>query len=673
MAPGRPGFESGMPTPPPWLLSLKFRLVMVVMATGVLTAAGTSSLIMHITGTELRAQLLLADRDEAERTADLLGGKIDTLVRSLSAVARRSADWAWIDQSAMEQYLLDKAALSTLFDGVLAITPDGANLARIDAGKVSAERPNVADRDYFKQAMLGDQPVISEPLRGKVTGQPLVVVAVPVIAADGTRRGVLTGIVRLQSHSLFSASGVHSRSVSTVNMVVDRQGVVLAHPDPTQLLSVASANPGAAAAVQRWRDDGSPIDLEGKAALTDGHLVTTAGIPGSDWLLVRVTPEKVALQPLQAAASAAWHAAALAGALAALVAGAVAVWSMRPIERLRQRAVRLADGDDGDTSPWQHGRNEVGDMGRAFEHLLSERRRQQAQSQALLLQVESVLNHADVGIALTINGRFERVSRHLCEVFACQPDDLLGQSSSLIHLSDAAYQAFAEQARPALTVQGDFECEVQLARRTGGTFWARMRGRAVVPGDQSAGTIWVVEDVTAERDARTSLTWAAHHDALTGLLNRAAFEARLQATVTDLREHPFCALFIDLDRFKQVNDSAGHAAGDALLRGVSAALAGVLRRDDVVARLGGDEFAVLLPRCPVAQGLQVGEKLRAAVEAYTLDWQGQPHQVGASIGLTVGTGQHASAAEVLRLADASCYAAKRGGRNRLAFVEEPVT
>ena len=666
------GFKSGMISLPPWLTSLKFRLVAVVVATGMLTAVGTSSLIMRTTGTELRAQLLVADRDEAERTADLLGGKIDTLVRSLSAVAERSADWAWIDQAAMEQYLLDKAALSALFDGVLAITPDGANLARIDAGRVSTERPNVADRAYFKQAMLGDQPVISEPLRGKVTGAPLVVVAVPVIAADGTRRGVLTGIVRLQSHSLFSAGSVQNRAVSTINIVIDRQGVVLAHPDTTQLLSQASALPGAAATIQRWRDDGSPIDLDGKAALTEGNLVTIAGIPGSDWLLVRVTPEAAALQPLEAARSAAWRAAALTGALAALVAGALAVWSVRPIERLRQRALRLAAGDDHDPSPWRHGNDEVGDMGRAFEHLLAERRQQQAQSQALLLQVESVLDHADVGIALTVDGRFVRVSRQLCEVFACQPGDLLGQSSTEIHANQAAYLAFSDRARPALTVQGEFECEVELVRRNGDAFWARMRGRAVVPGDRTAGTIWVVEDVTAERETRASLTRAAHHDALTGLLNRAAFETRLQATVTDPREHPFCALFIDLDRFKQVNDTAGHAAGDALLRGVSAALAGCLRRNDVVARLGGDEFAVLLPRCPVSQGLLIGEKLRAAVEAYSLDWHGQPHQVGASIGLTLGTGQHTSAAEVLRLADASCYSAKRSGRNQLAFVEEPV-
>ena len=655
---------------PIWVSSLKFRLVAVVMATGVLTAVGTARLMLHTTGEELRSKLLQADSEEAERTAHLLGGKLDNLTRALTAVARRSADWAWLDQAAMEQYLLDKPALSSMFDGVLAILPDGVNLARIDADKVSAERPQLADRAYFQAAMKTDQVVVSEPLRGRVSGQPLVVIAVPVIAADGSRRGVLAGVVRLQSTSLFMAGGIHDMSEGTANMVLDRSGTLLAHPDTRQLLGPAAAQPGLAGTVQRWRDDGSPIDTQGKAVLTEGHLVATAGIPGSDWLLVRVTPDAVALQPLAAARKAAWQAALLAGALAALLAGGVAMWSVRPIERMRLRAVRLAAGEDDEHEPWPHSKSELGDMGRAFESLLLERRSQQAHAQALLVQVESVLNHADVGIALTINGRFVRVSRRLCAVLGCQPEQLLDQLTSSIYTSQAGYDAFSDRARPALTEHGVFEGEVELRHTSGRAFWARMRGRAVVPGDRSAGTIWVIEDVTNERHERASLTWAASHDALTGLLNRAAFEARLQDTVADTREHPFCALFIDLDRFKLVNDTAGHAAGDALLRGVAHTLEGVLRRNDVVARLGGDEFAVLLPRCPVAQGLVIGEKLRAAVEGYVLDWQGQPHRVGASIGLTLGTGQHTSAADVLRVADAGCYAAKRDGRNRVAVAEE---
>jgi diguanylate cyclase len=655
---------------PAFFSSLKFRLIAVAVATGVLTAAGTSKLLLDATGAGLRTQLLRLEREDAERTAELLGGKLETLKRALVAVAARTDRSTWKDRQAMERFLIDKPALHTLFDGLLAATPDGRTLLRMERGQPTPERPNVADRAYFQKAMQTDQPVVSDPLIGRVSKQALVILAVQAVGADGTPLGVVAGVVSLQSNSLFSDSRVHSRSDGTVDMVVDRRGVVLAHPDPARLLAPTDQLAGVAGPIQRWRDDGSPIDLDGRAELTDGYLVARAGIPSSDWMHLRVTPQALALQPLQDAHHEAWRAAALAGALAALLAGSVGWWSVRPIARLRQRALSLLANEDDAGTTWRHGRDELGDMGRAFEQLLSERRGRQAEQQALLVQVESVLDHADVGIALSVNSHFVLVSRRLCQILRCERADLIGEPTRLLHASASAYDALKERAGPAFTAQGVFECEIELVRRDGQSFWARMRGRAVVPGDMSAGTIWVIEDVTDSRQQRESLTWSASHDALTGLHNRAAFEARLEAAVTDPRQHPFCALFIDLDRFKQVNDTAGHAAGDALLQGVANALSGCVRRDDVVSRLGGDEFAVLLPQCPAAKGRLIAEKLCAAVEAYALEWQGATHHVGASVGLAIGNGNHANAAEVLREADAYCYAAKRAGRNRVVSVEE---
>ena len=165
------------------------------------------------------------------------------------------------------------------------------------------------------------------------------------------------------------------------------------------------------------------------------------------------------------------------------------------------------------------------------------------------------------------------------------------------------------------------------------------------------------------------MSYAASHDRLTGLVNRAAFEAMLEEATAKAAEAPFCALFIDLDRFKHVNDTGGHAAGDALLRDVAHALAAQLRKSDTVARLGGDEFAVLLPQCPIPRSRELAEKLRAAVDGYRLGWEGKTYSVGASIGLVAVNGTHADAAEVLRAADAACYAAKRGGRNQVALAE----
>ena len=132
---------------------------------------------------------------------------------------------------------------------------------------------------------------------------------------------------------------------------------------------------------------------------------------------------------------------------------------------------------------------------------------------------------------------------------------------------------------------------------------------------------------------------------------------------------PFCAMFIDLDYFKHVNDTGGHAAGDALLRDVAQTLLAQVRQTDTVARLGGDEFAVLLVACPLPQALEIGEKLRSAVEAYRLLWEGQSFSVSTSIGLVAVDGRYTAIADVLRDADTACYQAKERGRNAVVAFE----
>jgi diguanylate cyclase (GGDEF)-like protein/PAS domain S-box-containing protein len=644
--------------------SLKFRIVAIVVATGVVAALGTANLLLEVTQTELTRVLLAADREDRERTADLLAGKLETIKLALSETAKRAPPEVWRDRASMEAFMLAKTALGTMFDVLLATRPDGSGLARIVHGQPQDEMPSLADRDYFQRALREDQTVVSEALKGKVLGAPVVVIAVPV-SHGGRHVGVMAGVLRLQSTTLFAGVGVRASAEGAVDLVVDRRGVLLSHPRAERLLGAADDEPGLRNVIQRWLDSGSPIDIEGRAALSQGHLVSMAGIALSDWIHVRVTPEATAMQPVDAARRQALKVAAAAGLLAALLSGALAWLLVRPISRLRARAERMLEGD-GDASDWPEHEGELGAMARAFRRLLEQGQRRETQLGDLLLQLEAVLDNAEVGIALTRDGRFEMVSRRMCQMLRCERDQLVGASTRVIHTSDSAYDELSARARPAFMQRGVFEGEMQLLRRNGEPFWARMRGRAVVPGDRSRGTIWVLDDITQARQQHEQLAWAANHDALTGLANRAAFERLLEHATAQAAKQPFCALFIDLDRFKQVNDTGGHAAGDAMLRALAQELSALLRKSDTLARLGGDEFGVLLPQCPADQAHRIAEKLCAAVEHHALAWEGATLRVGASIGLVAVNGAHAGAADVLRAADAACYAAKREGRNRVA-------
>lgn len=167
------------------------------------------------------------------------------------------------------------------------------------------------------------------------------------------------------------------------------------------------------------------------------------------------------------------------------------------------------------------------------------------------------------------------------------------------------------------------------------------------------------------------LSWAASHDSLTGLANRRETHRRLNQLVKDTQAHGerHILLFIDLDRFKAVNDNCGHVAGDELLRQLAAVFARHVRSGDLVARLGGDEFCIALINCEMDKARQIAAAIRDEVAQYRFVWEERIFQVGASIGL-VRLESSMDVASALRAADTACYRAKEQGRNRVCVFGE---
>jgi diguanylate cyclase (GGDEF)-like protein/PAS domain S-box-containing protein len=190
---------------------------------------------------------------------------------------------------------------------------------------------------------------------------------------------------------------------------------------------------------------------------------------------------------------------------------------------------------------------------------------------------------------------------------------------------------------------------------------------APLSGEGSAsGAVIVLHDMTRERDFIRQLSWQASHDALTGLVNRREFESRLAALVDGvLPEEGAGLIYLDLDQFKLVNDTCGHAAGDALLRQISLLLEDQSNPADIVARLGGDEFGLLLPGSDLASAQTMAESLRAEIEGTGFVWNKRGFRITASIGLVHIEGPGHTLEETLRTADVACYLAKEKGRNRV--------
>ncbi len=174
------------------------------------------------------------------------------------------------------------------------------------------------------------------------------------------------------------------------------------------------------------------------------------------------------------------------------------------------------------------------------------------------------------------------------------------------------------------------------------------------------GFVLAVSDVTAEHRREAQLAFEATHDPLTHLFNRRRFmEALSEAFVaTNGIGTPNTVAFLDLDRFKIVNDSAGHAVGDRVLTEIGNVLRRSVREGDVLARLGGDEFGLILRGCTVAQAVPVLDLVREAVEAYVYNGPGGPHSVGVSIGTAAITATTIAPEDALEAADRACYVAK---------------
>ena len=267
---------------------------------------------------------------------------------------------------------------------------------------------------------------------------------------------------------------------------------------------------------------------------------------------------------------------------------------------------------------------------------------------------------------LTWSDEVFRIGGYVPHSFVPTPERL----AAIIHPDDRARVDSAQRA--ALTAGMSYDIDHRVVRLDGAIRIVHQQAELIRDtAGQPSKRVGIVQDVTEQRTLETRLRHQAFHDALTGLPNRALFFERLGRALARLRRDgsPCAVLFLDLDRFKDINDTVGHDAGDRLLVAVAARLGGGLRDGDTLARLGGDEFTVLLEHVAAApEAVRATTRLLDALAApFILD--GQEYRFTASIGIALGRADHARPEDVLRDADIAMYRAKEGGRARYALFD----
>ncbi|MEX6501856.1 bifunctional diguanylate cyclase/phosphodiesterase [Pseudomonas zhanjiangensis] len=296
--------------------------------------------------------------------------------------------------------------------------------------------------------------------------------------------------------------------------------------------------------------------------------------------------------------------------------------------------------------------------------------------QEKLQQAATVFESTAEGVLITDpHKRIVAVNRAFTSITGYSEAEALGQTPQLL-ASDQHDQAFYNAMWRQLEDQGHWQGEICNRRKNGELYPEWLTISAVRnEADQITHFVGVFADISPLKHAQARLDHQAHHDPLTGLPNRTLFETRLRHALEDAREEQSqgAVLFLDLDRFKHINDSLGHPVGDQLLKGIAQRLKERLRDVDTVARLGGDEFIILLPGLHQADDAeQIANKLLAC---FTPPFQLDAHEffVSASIGVSLYPKDGVDVATLVKNADAAMYRSKAKGRNRVELYTRDLT
>ncbi|MCX7148830.1 MAG: EAL domain-containing protein [Rhodocyclales bacterium] len=321
---------------------------------------------------------------------------------------------------------------------------------------------------------------------------------------------------------------------------------------------------------------------------------------------------------------------------------------------------------------------------------------------------QMIFDNAAVGILFVRDRMVQRCNRRLAEIFGYQPEELEGRSTRVFFLNEDDYQNYGAAAFPAMLAGGTYVGETRVRHKDGHAFWVRATGRRVAGQSDSVDLTWIFEDVTERHQAEEALLRAheeleqrvvertaelasansqlqeevfermqaeqriwhvAHHDGLTGLPNRTLLHDRLAQALAQAQRsrHRVAVMFLDLDRFKSINDTLGHAIGDELLQHVAERLASVVRAVDTVSRLGGDEFVIVLHEISSPDdAVQVAEKVLGAL-ALPVSIGSHRLRITSSIGISIFPDDGDEVFVLMKHADTAMYHAKEAGRNNFQF------
>jgi len=643
-------------------LTLKARIALI---TTVLTAVfGTGIVLASLYDAHRDLHNILQDEQDSivKLSADQLDRAMEDRIVLLSHQADQLA--GVLGEAHGEQAAAARAqALARLTSAIPVPGAFNALLVADAQGTIASNNgltAEVADRGYFREAARTLAPVVTAPIRSRASGRTGVMVAVPVLSTQHAFVGLIGGWLDLSS-SNFLVDLLHNRLGTTGFYCLVSAGlnpVYVQHPDPAQARQPARLVGDTCGA----DDSAGPLEFVMPARpVISRYLMSTTG-----WELVALLPAHEAYVPLHRMQHRILVLALLALALVAALIWLAVRRLLAPLTQLHQIVQDSAsDLSAFERLPARQQRNEIGDLSRAFIKLMRDvrdRRHELDLSERRLRAVTDTLPSLLAFIDTDERYVFNNIAYE--RTFGLTLEALLGKTVREV-LGETRYarvRPFLQRALGGTAVTFETEESDPGYRCLEATY----RPEWNTDGNQVVGVHIHVQDITQRKLETMRLSRLSRTDHLTQLLNRNAFESQLQQAMTRCREGAslMALLYLDMDRFKAVNDIHGHDAGDQLLQAFARRLLGCVRKEDAVARLGGDEFAVVLEDIgnPVA-ARSVAQAIVCAV-GQRFQFEDLFADVDVSIGVALYDGRPMQERELMRLADVLLYRAKSAGRGR---------
>jgi len=646
--------------------SLKAKLAFWSAAAMVVVVIAVTSFTLWV----LRSDMTRNVADVQSTLSESIAREVDARVADRRLALQQAAsvlDPAMIAKpDELREHFASRPVVQGLFETLIVVDREGRITFDTPSFTGRSGR-SVADRPYFKELMATGRPVVSDPLSGRATGEASIVFAAPIRTATGETVGFLGGVMYLTRPNFLSdLANVKVGKTGYVSVIVKGDPpVIMMHGHKDRIMTPVPP-PASSPLVYRALagDEGS---FEGTNSVGLDAIYSFRLLKNVPWLLTTAYPLAEAREQLRGS-----ERQVIALGLGLMVLAGIGIWVLverllAPLDHLRAAMVQSRDRSEPVVVDVRDETREVYEVVEAYNTLMAHTHEARAAVQQSEQRLRTIADNLPVLISyVDADERMQFANETYRAWSDVDPVAAIGR-----RIADVVAPELYEQRRDALRaalsgqrVEFDLVSTARGARRHLHTVYVpdvREDGRV-------AGLYALSTDVTALKDVETKLNALARVDPLTGLPNRRAFDERLQASVARHRRtrQRLALLFLDVDHFKEINDTRGHGTGDEVLCEFARRLLTCVRQTDTVARLAGDEFVIIL------EGLKDLEEASAIAEKIGLLMR-LPFHVGneirrvtTSIGVAYVDDPRIQADDIMAKADGALYRAKRNGRNTFA-------